>query len=72
MAMIALAAGESKVSEAELAALRDKAASLDKELKELLAARERKAKADAQEADTAEFAETLRVVGDVVSGDTMN
>ena len=36
------------VSEAELAALRDKAASLDKELKELLAARERKAKAEAQ------------------------
>ena len=25
-----------------------------------------------QEADTAEFAETLRAVGDVVSGDTMN
>ena len=40
-----------KVTDAELAALRDKAASLDKELKELLAARERKAKADAQKAD---------------------
>ena len=39
-----------KVTDAELAALRDKAASLDKELKELLAARERKAKADAQKA----------------------
>ena len=38
------------MTEAELAALRDKAASLDKELKELLAARERKAKADAQKA----------------------
>jgi hypothetical protein len=37
-----------KVTDAELAALRDKAASLDKELKELLAARERKAKAEAQ------------------------
>ena len=44
------AARESKVTDAELAALRDKAASLDKELKELLAARERKAKADAQKA----------------------
>ena len=39
-----------KVTDAELAALRDKAASLDKELKDLLAARERKAKADAQKA----------------------
>ena len=39
-----------KVTDAGLAALRDKAASLDKELKELLAARERKAKADAQKA----------------------
>ena len=38
------------VTDAELAALRDKAASLDKELKELLAARERKAKTDAQKA----------------------
>jgi len=43
-------AGESKVSEAELAALRDKAALLDKELKVLLDARARKAKADAQKA----------------------
>ena len=43
------AAGESKVSEAELAALRDKAASLDKELKALLDARKSKSKADAQE-----------------------
>ena len=41
-------AEKSKVTEAELAALRDKAASLDKELKELLAARERKTKAEAQ------------------------
>ena len=40
-----------KVTDAELAALRDKAASLDKELKELPAARERKAKAEAQERD---------------------
>ena len=40
---------EPKVTEAELAALRDRAASLDKELKNLLEARERKAKADAQE-----------------------
>ncbi len=46
----ATAAEKSKVTDAELAALRDKAASLDKELKELLAARERKAKADAQKA----------------------
>ena len=46
----ATAAGKSKVTDAELAALRDKAASLDKELKELLDARERKAKADAQKA----------------------
>ena len=45
------AAGESKVSEAELAALRDKAALLDKELKVLLDARARKAKAEAQERD---------------------
>ena len=45
----ATAAEKSKVTDAELAALRDRAASLDKELKELLAARERKAKADAQE-----------------------
>ena len=44
------AAGESKVSEAELAALQDRAASLDKELKDLLDARERKAKTDAQKA----------------------
>ena len=43
------AAKTPKVAEAELAALRDRAASLDKELKELLAARERKAKVDAQE-----------------------
>lgn len=40
-----------KVTDAELAALRDKVASLDKELKELLDARERKAKAEAQERD---------------------
>ena len=46
----ATAAEKSKVTDAELAALRDKAASLDKELKELLDARERKAKADAQKA----------------------
>ena len=46
----ATAAEKSKVTDAELAALRDKAASLDKELKDLLAARERKAKADAQKA----------------------
>ena len=39
------------VTDAELAALRDKAALLDKELKELLDARARKAKADAQEKD---------------------
>ena len=39
------------VTEVELAALRDKVASLDKELKELLDARERKAKAEAQERD---------------------
>ena len=38
-----------KVTEAELAALRDKAASLDKELKALLDARKSKSKADAQE-----------------------
>ena len=44
------AAEKPNVTDAELAALRDKAASLDKELKELLAARERKAKADAQKA----------------------
>ena len=44
------AAEKPNVTETELAALRDKAASLDKELKELLAARERKAKADAQKA----------------------
>ncbi len=37
-----------KVTEAELAALRDRAASLDRELKDLLDARGRKAKADAQ------------------------
>ncbi len=43
------AAEKSKVTEAELAALRDRAASLDKELKDLLDARERKAKTDAQE-----------------------
>ena len=41
------AAEKSKVTEAELAALRDRA--LDKELKDLLDARERKAKTDAQE-----------------------
>ena len=39
------------VTDAELAALRDKAASLDKELKELLDARARKAKAETQERD---------------------
>ena len=44
----ATAAKKSKVTDAELAALRDKAAALDKELKDLLDARERKAKADAQ------------------------
>ena len=44
-------AEKSKVTDAELAALRDKAALLDKELKELLDARARKAKADAQEKD---------------------
>ena len=44
------AAEKPNVTDAELAALRDKAASLDKELKDLLAARERKAKADAQKA----------------------
>ena len=43
------AAKKPKVTEAELAALRGKAASLDKELKDLLDARERKAKADVQE-----------------------
>ncbi len=43
------AAEKPNVTEAELAALRDKAASLDKELKDLLDARERKAKADVQE-----------------------
>ena len=42
------AAGESKASEAELAALRDKAAGLETELKELLDSRGRKAKAEAQ------------------------
>ena len=42
------AAEKPNVTEAELAALRDKAAALDKELKDLLDARERKAKADAQ------------------------
>ena len=42
------AAEKPKVTKAELAALRAKAASLDKELKELLDARERKAKADVQ------------------------
>ena len=47
----ATAAEKSKVTDAELAALRDRAASLDKELKELLDARERKAKAEAQERD---------------------
>ena len=45
----AIVAEKSKVTEAELAALRGKAASLDKELKDLLDARERKAKADVQE-----------------------
>ena len=45
----ATAAKKPKVTESELAALRDKAASLDKELKELLDARERKAKAGTQE-----------------------
>ena len=45
------AAEKPKVTDAELAALRDKAALLDKELKELLDARARKAKADAQEKD---------------------
>ena len=44
-----VAAEKPNVTEAELAALRDKAASLDKELKDLLDARERKAKADVQE-----------------------
>ena len=43
-----VAAEKPNVTEAELAALRDKAAALDKELKDLLDARERKAKADAQ------------------------
>ena len=43
------AAEKPNVTEAELAALRDKAAALDKELKDLLDARERKAKADVQE-----------------------
>ena len=38
-----------KVTEAELAALRERAASLEKELKDRLDAREKKAKADAQE-----------------------
>ena len=45
----ATAAKKPKVAEAELAALRGTAASLDKELKDLLDARERKAKADVQE-----------------------
>ena len=45
------AAEKPNVSEAELAALRDKAALLDKELKVLLDARARKAKAEAQERD---------------------
>ena len=45
----ATAAKKPKVTEAELAALRAKAAALDKELKDLLDARERKAKADVQE-----------------------
>ena len=44
------AAEKPNVTEAELAALRDKAAALDKELKDLLDARARKAKADAQKA----------------------
>ena len=48
-----------KVSEAELAALRDKAASLDKELKALLDARKSKSKADAQEMGCREPAGTL-------------
>ena len=43
------AAEKPNVTETELAALRDKAAALDKELKDLLDARERKAKADVQE-----------------------
>ena len=46
----AAAAEKPKVTEAELAALRDRAASLDKELKGLLDARERKTKADVQKA----------------------
>ena len=44
-----VAAEKPNVTEAELAALRDKAVALDKELKDLLDARERKAKADVQE-----------------------
>ena len=43
------AAEKPNVTETELAALRDKAVALDKELKDLLDARERKAKADVQE-----------------------
>ena len=43
------AAEKPNVTETELAALRDKAAALDKELNDLLDARERKAKADVQE-----------------------
>ena len=43
------AAEKPNVTEAELAALRDKAASLDKELKDLLDSKGRKAKAGAQE-----------------------
>ena len=46
-----VAAEKPNVTETELAALRDKAAALDKELKDLLDARERKAKADVQEKD---------------------
>ena len=44
-----VAAEKPNVTEAELAAVRDKAVTLDKELKDLLDARERKAKADVQE-----------------------
>ena len=44
-----VAAEKPNVTETELAALRDKAVALDKELKDLLDARERKAKADVQE-----------------------
>ena len=45
----ATAAKKPKVTEAELAVVRERVASLDKELKDLLDARERKAKADVQE-----------------------